>query len=78
MTPKFILGGVTHDPINARRRLEQARATSAIAVTRRHHIYRRCHHSRHRHSSLSYFAARPILVYWLSGKMLATTKVCQG
>jgi len=40
----LVVGGVTHDPINARRRLEQARAASAIAVARR-----RCIHSRRRH-----------------------------
>ena len=45
-----VVGGVTHDPIKARRRLEQERAASAIAVARRCCIHR----CRHRHcSSLS-------------------------
>jgi hypothetical protein len=39
MTP--VIGGVTHDPINARRRLEQAWAASAITVTRCHCIHHR-------------------------------------
>jgi hypothetical protein len=37
-----VVGGVTHDPIKPRRRLEQARAASTIAVARCHHIYRLC------------------------------------
>ena len=53
----LVVGGVTHDPIKARCRLEQARAASTIAVTRHRCI--RCHHRlcRRRHcrcrSSLS-------------------------
>ena len=35
-----VVGGVTHDPIKPRRRLEKARAASTIAVARRHHIHR--------------------------------------
>jgi len=38
----LVVGGVTHDPIKARRRLEQARAASTIAVTRHRCIH--CHH----------------------------------
>ena len=37
-----VVGGVTHNPLNAHRRLERARAASAIAVTRRHRIHRHC------------------------------------
>ena len=42
-----VVGGVTHDPIKACRRMELARAASAIAVARRRRIHRR------RRSSLS-------------------------
>jgi len=49
MTP--VVGGVTHDPINAHRPLEQARAASAIAVTR-HHCIHRCHCCHRRRRSL--------------------------
>jgi len=45
----LVIGGVAHDPINARRRLEQARAASAIAVIRFHRIH---HRRRHRCRSL--------------------------
>ena len=52
-----VIGGVTHDPIKARRRLEQARAASAIAVAPRICIHRRrrcrCHRCRRHRSSLS-------------------------
>ena len=45
-----VVGSVSHDPIKAHRRLEQARAASAIAVARRCCIHR-CRHRRR--SSLS-------------------------
>jgi len=50
----LVVGGVTHDPMKVRRRLEQARAASAIAVAHRPCIHLRCRRRRHhRHSSLS-------------------------
>jgi len=48
----LVVGGVTHDPIKARRQLEQARAASAIAVACRH-CRRRHRRRRSRRSSLS-------------------------
>jgi hypothetical protein len=39
----LVVGGVTHDPIKARCRMELARAASAIAFDRRRHIHRRRH-----------------------------------
>ena len=42
-----VIGGVTHDPIKARHRMELARAASAIAVACHRRIHRRhrrrCH-----------------------------------
>jgi len=44
----LVVGGVTHDPIKARRRFGQARAASAITVARRRCIHRRRHRHRQR------------------------------